>query len=330
MKRSQVSRVVGAAFALSAVSLPGARAADGTTAEQTVAAMNTLWGSHAGLRANHAKGIVAEGRFTATPEAAGFSKASLFDGRAVPVTLRFSDSTGLPKIPDGDANANPHGLSMKFKLADGSEMDVVTNALKFFPVATGEDFLELLMAIAQTKPDSAKPTPVERFMAAHPQAPKAFATIRTPSSFTRQAYHGVNAFVFVNARSERQPFRFTFAPAGGTDYIDPAAAAGRAPDYLMEELPAALAKGPASFTMQAQLAAPGDQTKDSTEPWPADRKVVTLGTLTVIKVVPDSATAEKALLFLPGNLPDGVEASDDPLIAARDQAYAVSFGKRSQ
>jgi catalase len=35
------------------------------------------------------------------------------------------------------------------------------------------------------------------------------------------------------------------------------------------------------------------------------------------------------LLFLPGQLTDGIEASDDPMIAVRDGAYAVSFSRRS-
>jgi catalase len=33
---------------------------------------------------------------------------------------------------------------------------------------------------------------------------------------------------------------------------------------------------------------------------------------------------------MPNALTDGVEVSDDPLIDARVQAYAVSFGRRSQ
>jgi hypothetical protein len=41
---------------------------------------------------------------------------------------------------------------------------------------------------------------------------------------------------------------------------------------------------------------------------------VDLGVLTVDKAVPDSAEAEKKLLFLPGQLTDGIEESDDPLI----------------
>ncbi len=306
------------------------RADEGTTAEQIVAAMKTLWGSQEGFRANHAKGVVVTGSFVATPQGPGLSKASLFDGEPVPVTVRFSDSTGLPKIPDGADLANPHGMSMKFVLADGVEMDVVTNPLAFFPVATGEEFLALLTAIAQTKPEAQKPTPVERFMAEHPAAPKAFASVQTPSSFARETYHGVDAFLFVDAGGKRQPFRFRFVPAASPDYLFPDDAAKRGPNYLRAELPAALATAPVVFTIQAQLANPGDQTRDPSQPWPEDRKVVTLGTITLDRAVADSAAAEKALVFLPSNLADGIEVSDDPLIDARNQAYAVSFGKRLQ
>ncbi|MFZ0730147.1 MAG: catalase [Methylovirgula sp.] len=91
-----------------------------------------------------------------------------------------------------------------------------------------------------------------------------------------------------------------------------------------------LAKGPVTFHLKAQLANPGDQTEDATLPWPANRKVVDLGVLTINKVVADSLDAQKKLLFLPGALIPGIEESDDPLIDVRDGAYVVSFGRRSQ
>jgi catalase len=301
-----------------------------STAEQTIAAMTTIFGDHPGKRANHAKGVVVEGSFTPSKEAVTLSKASVFSGTAVPVTVRFSDATGLPQIPDGAPEANPHGLSIKFKPADGTEMDVVTNSLKFFPVATGEEFRDLLVAITKSGPDAPKPSPVEQFMAAHPAAPKALATARTPSSFARQTYHGVNAFVLVDAAGKRTPFRYRFVPVAGEEILSADDAKAKGPNYLVEEMPARLSKAPVSFRVLAQIAQPGDSTKDSTIPWPEDRRLIDLGTLTVTKAVQDSETAEKALLFMPNNLPDGVEVSDDPLIDARVQAYAISFGRRSQ
>src|ERR1700712_1054720 len=309
---------------------PAARAEDAGTAEQIVDAMNTLFGKHDGLRANHAKGVVAQGSFTPSPEAAKLSKASLFQGPAVPVTVRFSDATGLPKIPDGSPKANPHSMSMKFKLSDGAEMDVVANALKFFPVATGEEFRDLLKAVAVSGPDAVHPTALEKFVQAHPTAAPAGASAETPSSFARQTYHGINAFIFVNQDGKRQPFRFHFVPVAGDDILPADEAAKRGPNYLMEEIGPRLAKEPVSFRMLAQLAEPGDPTIDATKPWPDARKTVDLGTLTVAKAVPDSAEAEKALLFMPNALTDGIEVSDDPLIDARVKAYAISFSRRSQ
>src|SRR5437016_1482551 len=97
-----------------AAGAPGsARAADPIEV-QLVDAMNKVFGTHPGFRANHAKGIVAEGSFTASPEAAGLSRAVLFNGQAIPVTVRFSDATGIPTLPDGAADANPHGMAIKF------------------------------------------------------------------------------------------------------------------------------------------------------------------------------------------------------------------------
>jgi catalase len=326
----RLKRFVYVLFAAGALAAHAAHADAPSTAEQTVNALNKLWGVHPGMRANHAKGVVVEGIFTPSPAAAKLSKASIFAGKPVPVTVRFSDSSGLPTLPDGDPKANPHGMAVKFHAPDGSEVDVVTNSLGFFPVATGEDFRDLLVALGKSGPGTPKPTPADKFIATHPAVPKAFATVATPSSLSRETYNGIDAFVFVNTAGKRQPFRFKIVPTAGTQHISPALAAAEKPDFLMAELPALLAKKKVGFTLMAQLANPGDPTKDPTQPWPADRKMVEVGTITLTHAVPDSLAAEKKLLYLPNNLTDGIEVSDDPLIDARDQAYAVSYGRRAQ
>jgi catalase len=309
---------------------PAARADDVSLPEQIVNALNTVFGSHPGLRANHAKGVVTEGTFTPTPAAAALSKAAVFKGPAVPVTVRFSDSTGVPNLPDGADVANPHGMAVKFHLADGGEMDIVANSLKFFVVANGEDFRDLFLAIAASGPDSPHPTRLDQWIGAHPAFPAAVATAATPTSFARENYFGQNAFVFVDTAGKRQPFRFQIMPVAGVEHMAKADAAKQPPNFLIDELPARLATQPVIFHLIAQLAEPGDPTKDATKPWPDDRKTVEMGTITLTRAVADSATAEKALLFLPTNVPDGIELSDDPLPDIRTQAYAVSFGRRSQ
>ncbi len=80
----------------------GAVADEPSTAEQIVNVMNKLWGAHPATRANHAKGVVFEGVFTPTPAGKTLSKAALFSAASVPVTVRYSNSTGVPNMPDGD------------------------------------------------------------------------------------------------------------------------------------------------------------------------------------------------------------------------------------
>jgi catalase len=297
-------------------------------ATEIVDALNKVSGVHPGFRANHAKGIVVEGSFKGSPEGAALSKAIIFNGSAFPVTVRFSDSTGIPNIRDGSPRANPHGMAIKFHLPDGGETDVVINSLKFFPVSTGEDFRDFNLAIAASPPDAAKPTKLEQFMASHPRAPLALATVKTPDSFADEEYYGINAFVFTNSAGQKQTIRYHMVPERLV-HLDAADAEKQSPDFLMAELPERLKKAPVTFHLKAQLAAPGDPTNDATQPWPAGRKVAELGVLTIDKPVPDSLAAQKALLFLPGRVTDGIETSDDPLIDVRDGAYAVSFSRRN-
>ena len=315
------------ASTLALVVSASAAAADTPLPTQIVDALNKVYGVHPGFRANHAKGVVVEGHFKAAPGATQLSRATLFDGRTIPVTVRFSDSGGLPNVPDGSGDANPHGMAIKFHLPGGTDTDMVIVSLKFFPIGTGEDFRDLLLAIADSPPNAPKPTKFDQFMAGHPSAPKAFGTVSTPDSFADEEYYGVDAFVLVNKSGGRQPVRYMMVPEKLV-HLAPADAAKKAPDFLMDDLPKRMAAKPVVFHLKAQLAAPGDQTKDPSQPWPDTRKVVELGVLTLDKPVADSLAAQKKLLFMPTQLTDGIELSDDPLPLVRAGAYTVSFSRR--
>jgi catalase len=295
---------------------------------QIVDLANKVDGVHPGFRAFHAKGVVVEGSFKASPEAARLSRATLFNGNTIAVTARFSDGSGMPNVPDGSP-AMPRGIAIKYHLPGGPDTDMVTNSFKFFPVGTGEDFRDLLQAIVASPADAPKPTRLEQFFASHPNAPKAIASLPIPDSFADEEYHGIDAFIFVNKSGQRQAVRYVIAPEKLV-HITPEEAAKRSPDYLFDDLAKRIAQRPLVFHVKVQLAVPGDQTQDASQPWPEDRKVVDLGVLTLTKVVPNSLEVQKKLLFLPTNLTPGIELSDDPLPTVRTAAYGVSFGRRSQ
>jgi catalase len=295
---------------------------------QIVDLANKVDGVHPGYRAFHAKGVVVEGTFKASSEAAQLSRATLFNGSTIRVTARFSDGSGMPMVPDGSP-AMPRGIAIKYHLPGGADTDMVTNSFKFFPVGTGEDFRDLLQAIVASPPDAPHPSKIEQFFGTHPNAPKAIGSLPIPDSFADEEYHGIDAFILVNKSGQRQAVRYVIAPERVV-HITPEEAAKLPVNYLFDDLSQRLAQKPLVFHVKAQLADPSDQTKDASQPWPDDRKQVDLGVLTITKVVANSAQVEKKLLFLPTNLTPGIELSDDPLPSVRAAAYGVSFGRRSQ
>lgn len=309
---------------------PGGHAAaapaDDALPGRLVADLHGLFGEHH-ARAAHAKGIVLSGRFVPSAEARALCAAAVF-AAASSVTVRLSDSTGLPTIPDASPDATPHGMAVKFTLADGATYDVVTHSFNGFAVATAGEFATLLEAVAKSGPGVAKPTPVEAFLGSHPRA-KVFFTQQKPppESFATTAYFGVNAFTFVDKAGHRQAVRTRFVPVAGEHYLSAAAARDRQPNYLMDEIGARLGKQTVGFTWVAQLAGAGDRIDDPSQPWPESRRQVVLGVVTIEHVAKLSEEDRKALIFMPGSLPDGIEAAD-PMIDVRNAAYPISFAGR--
>lgn len=298
-------------------------------AEQAANLFLQAFGNHPGFRLAHAKGIVCEGTFEPAPAAAELSRAAHFSAKSVPIVVRFSDATGVPQIPDGDPNSNPKGIAIRFKLPGGGITDIIGNGQNGFPAGTPADFVDFLGSFLASGPDSPKPTPFEKFLATHPNTARFLSTPNPqPASFATYSYFANNCFIFVNARGQRQPTRYQIIPLVGEKHLDPAAAAAKGPDFLIEELRSRIAKGPVEFRLQVQIANAGDPTSDATLVWPDDRKKVVLGTIRLTSVDPKSAATEKGMIYDPTHLTDGIELSDDPLPAFRAQVYSISYARR--
>ena len=303
---------------------------DKPVVEQIVNTLTKLSGGpHKGYRANHAKGIVVQGDFVPAASAANITSAAHLQKTPSPVIVRFSDATGVPNIPDADGNAFPKGIAIRFQLPEGAYTDIVSISTNGFPAAKPEDFLGLLNAVAASGPDSAKPSPVEQFLGSHPAALKFVQMPKQPPvSFATQPFYGVNAFKFTNAKGETQYGRYRITPIKGAEFLTKEQAAQATPNYLFDELPVRLAKAPVQYNLAVQLADKDDALNDPTVVWPENRKIVDLGTLTIKSVKADGVNFEKATMFNPLILVDGIEASDDPILLARPAAYAVSYGRR--
>ena len=290
---------------------------------------DALFGVHPGFRPAHAKGIMLNGSFTPTAEAAALSKAPHLNRPATPISVRFSNSTGIPVIPDNDPNADPRGCAVRFHLADRVHTDIVAHSTNGFPARTGQDFLEFLTAIAATDLTRFPGSPLEKYLGTHPPA---LAFVQTPkpppSSFARETYFGLTAVRFISQDGVSRHGRYRILPEAGNEHLDAAAVAARGPNYLFDELEQRVAKEPIKFRVVAQLAEDGDTVNDVTVQWPDTRKLLELGTLSFTAPVLDDAHEQKQIIFDPIPRVDGIDASDDPLLELRAAVYLLSGRRR--
>jgi catalase len=299
--------------------------------EDLIKQFDTMFGLHPGFRPAHARGLLLTGTFTTLPQAQALTRAPHITRESTPVTVRFSNSTGLPQIPDTDPNANPRGMAVRFQLAEHVHTDIVAHSTDGFPTHTGQEFLDFLRAAAASASATQSPTPIESFLRDHPaalafiQAPKPF-----PSSFARESYFGVTAMRFTNKDGVSRYGRYRIVPEAGNDFLDDAALKGKSADYLFEEIAARVAKETASFKIHVQTAAEGDVVDDATIHWPEDRPIVELGKLVLNRVAQDNAHEQKKIIFDPIPRVDGIEPSDDPLLELRAAIYLLSGRRRRQ
>src|SRR5712671_1142081 len=124
-------------------------------------------GVHPGFRPAHAKGLMCIGSFSPSPEAPGLTRAPHANTPSTHVTVRYSDSTGIPTVPDNDpAHSGPRGIAIRFHLADHVHTDIVAHSANGFPVRTGEEFVEFLRAAAAA--GAGQPEALGAFLASRP------------------------------------------------------------------------------------------------------------------------------------------------------------------
>src|SRR5438477_10875770 len=85
--------------------------------DRLVDALHTMYGTHPGHRAAHAKGMLCAATFTATPAAAELSRAEHLQGARLRAHVRFSNGNGDPGVPDGTRDGR--GVAVKVYLPAG-------------------------------------------------------------------------------------------------------------------------------------------------------------------------------------------------------------------
>jgi catalase len=299
---------------------------DGDFYERLAHAAAAIDGLHPGTRILHAKGTWCEGTFTATPGAAGLSRAAIFSGEPITALIRLSNAGGKPT--SHDASRAGRGLAVKLRPGGDGETDILAVTTTVFVARNPDDFLELLEA-RRPDPETGEPD-MERlgaYLGAHPEAQTAIQETlgaEPPASFATIPYYSPHSFKLLDEDGNGTWVRYRWRPEAGEHHIPDDEARERGRDYLVEELGSRLEEGPIVFDLLLQVGIDDDPIDDPTAAWPAERELVPGGRLEISAVIDDPEHGDHIEVFDPTRVGDGIELSDDPVLHARRGSYSVS------
>jgi catalase len=297
------------------------------TPAEAVDRIYARFGAH-NARALHAKGTLCKGTFTATPEAGRLTRAAHMQGEPVDVTVRFSNGAGDPYAADYEQDVR--GMATKFYLPDGGRTDISAQTVPRFPVRAPDAFIDLVEA---GRPGVGRAWRLPLFLAKHREALPALRAnapaLRAPASYATVPYYAIHAFKWVDGGGGERWVRYRWVPEAGDERISSGDAKERGRDYLQEDVAARVEGDGVRFTLELTIAGDGDDPHDPVPAWPDEREKVTAGTLELTALETGRETGDDVLVFDPNRLTDGIEPSDDPILAFRSPAYSVSVERRT-
>lgn len=305
---------------------------DRLTARRFTDAIEATGAAHPGFRRAHSKGVCVSGWFAPSAQAPQLSHARAFAQPRVPVLGRLSIGGGNPHGADNSARVR--SIALQLSSDDGQQWRMAMNSFPFLAVPTPEAFYEQTRAQipdpATGKPDPAKLAAIQ---ARYPSA-RAFAqwakSAPWTDSWASTEFNSVNAFWFTNAQGQRRAVRWRWQPQAAPRELDAAAREQAGVDFLANDLQQRLAQGPVRWNLVVTLANAQDAITDPSVPWPAEREQIVAGVLNLDRMQPQDQGSCNDLNFDPLILPDGIEGSDDPILAARSAVYSQSFNRRER
>jgi len=267
-----------------------------------------------GTRLNHARGLLVEGHFRATPLAAQYSMAAVLGGLEQPVLVRFSSSGADAQIDQRSPAAEPRGIAVR--IGARAAMVLVGHSLESYPARTPEEFLAFLRVMTAARPLlHTLPEPAQRFEYLRQAARSA--------SYSALNYHFLHPYRLTASDGHTRIGRLVLRPAKPHPQLGAPAAA----DYLDRRLRAELARESVAFVLVFTEAPANLDPADISHPWDPDLPAVALGHLWLDRVTRQQA-AQRKRVFDPSLLPTGIAFAGDPLLRARLEAYRLAAAQR--
>ncbi len=292
-----------------------------STAVDTVNSFEKLFGVTEGKRRNHTKGFC----FTATltpsdKEILKYTNSPLFTSNST-VTGRLSHKGGNNAA--SDAHPAEYGMGLSISTLSGEEHLMSMNTLDFFPVRTPEAFAELMLAKTQgsdaVKAFKQKNKDLQRFKAHVSKKEKKL----TPYEGT--TFNSINSFYLINDNGDKTAVRWSFVPSQGQAVVlEPKQ------DFFFENMQKNLSDHKVSWDMVVTLANDEDEIDNAALAWIGNHQKINAAQLVVSAINTEKEGQCDKINFDPLVLSSGFEESEDPLLQARRNAYAISFTRRTE
>ena len=291
-------------------------------------------------RVVHARGYGAHGTFETTTDLSDLTRAAIFStvGTKTEAFVRFSTVAGAKG--SFDLARDVRGFAVKLYTTEGN-WDLVGNNIPVFFIQDAIKFPDLVHAVKE-EPDRA-----------FPQAQSAHDNFWDFVSFTPEAIHmtlwqmsdraiprsfrfmegfGVHTFRFVNADGDSTFVKFHWRPLQGLQSVvwnEAVKINGADPDFHRRDLWDAITTGDlpqwdlAVQVFDEAFAEEFDfDVLDATKIIPEELVPLrVVGRLTLDRVVDNDFAETEQVAFHTGNVPPGIDFSDDPLLQGRNFSY---------
>lgn len=288
----------------------------------------------------HARGAAAHGYFQPYENAAGLSKAGLFQDpdKKTPVFVRFSTVQG--SRGSNDTVRDVRGFATKFYTDEGN-WDLVGNNMPVFFIQDAIKFPDFVHAV---KPEPHNEIPQGQsahdsfwdFVSLMPESTHMVLWTMSDRAFPRHYRSmegfGVHTFRLIDRHGKSRFAKFHWKPVAGTYSLiwDEAQKLwGRDPDFNRREMWEDISNGHyLEWELGVQVVEEEDEHKfdfdilDPTKIIPEEQVPVTLIGKMVLNRNPDNYFAEtEQVAFSPGHVVPGIDFSNDPLLQGRLFSY---------
>ncbi|TDP39162.1 catalase [Idiomarina aquatica] len=273
--------------------------------------------AHEGFRRAHAKGICVTGEFRSNGSLTDYSNAAVFNKGAHPFVGRFSIAGNNPSAPD--LKAPVRSLALSFATSAAQQWRIAMNTPPVMAVSDPHTFYQQIKAIQSGT--------IAEFFAEHPESADFIAwkdNYQPSGSFAAEQYHSINAFYLTKDNGDKQPVRWAMRPT-----VNVANTSFDGDDALQNELTERLTSGPVIFDWVFTLATSEDDENDPAVGWPESREQIVAGQIAINDWQKQLNGDCHEINYDPLVLPDGIEATRDPILRARSAAYAESYRRRA-